>query len=119
MENATVAIFDDDAEIIKHLEVLLEAYGHSVSRVTRSMDEVPEAVDVLAAHPVDVAIVDGNLHFSRLNSEDGKEVIRKLRAAEAARLIIGFSGTHDVEGADHNIPKGARVLEILDLIRAL
>lgn len=81
------------------------------------MHQVREVINTLEGGDADVALVDGNLS-NRVTGEDGVEITRLLRAKFGESVVvIGVSGDHEIDGADHNVSKTddteARLLEII------
>lgn len=121
MERANIAIFEDDESLREMLGMIAALYGHDVTAYARSMPEAVAVIETMAAGEIDVAIVDGNLDRQKIDGHDGAEITRLLHEKFEDTVVIGFSASGDVEGADHNIPKAGinPLRDITDLITQL
>ena len=111
-----VLIVDDEVQILRALQINLNARGYST--VTAFTGQ--EALDQAARHPVDVVILDLGLP-----DLDGVEVLRRLRRWSGVPVIV-LSARHGSEdkiqaldaGADDYITKPFGMDELLARLRA-
>jgi CheY-like chemotaxis protein len=82
---AKILIVDDEPDIVRLLDRLLAGRGH---RVLKARDGV-EALDVAAADPPDLVVLDRNLP-----KIDGIEVVRRLRAGGARIPVVMMSSSY-------------------------
>jgi two-component system, OmpR family, response regulator ChvI len=115
---ATIALVDDDKNILASVSMLLEQEGYQV----RSFSDPTSALTALAAAPPDLAILD--IKMPRM---DGLELLRRLRQA-AADLPVIFLTSKDEEidelmglnaGADDYIRKPFSQRLLLERVRAV
>src|SRR4029078_3179954 len=76
---ATIALVDDDKNILASVQMLLEKEGYHV----RSYTDGASALTALTATPPDMAILD--IKMPRM---DGMELLRRLRHANEAIPVI-------------------------------
>jgi two-component system KDP operon response regulator KdpE len=111
-----VLIVDDEVQILRALQINLNARGYST--VTAFTGQ--EALDQAARHPVDVVILDLGLP-----DLDGVEVLRRLRRWSGVPVIV-LSARHGSEdkiqaldaGADDYVTKPFGMDELLARLRA-
>jgi two-component system KDP operon response regulator KdpE len=111
-----VLIVDDEVQILRALQINLNARGYST--VTAFTGQ--EALDQAARHPVDVVILDLGLP-----DLDGVEVLRRLRRWSGVPVVV-LSARHGSEdkiqaldaGADDYITKPFGMDELLARLRA-
>jgi len=84
---ATILVIDDESSIRELLQEALERNQHSVLLAEDGL----EALDVLRAHAVDVALVD--LIMPRMH---GLELLRRMRDEFAAVKVIIMSAYEDI-----------------------
>ncbi|MCC7166987.1 MAG: response regulator, partial [Rhodospirillales bacterium] len=76
---STIALVDDDRNILASVTMLLESEGYKV----RSFPDGAEALKSLMAQPADLAVLD--IKMPRM---DGMELLQKLRAKSAMPVIV-------------------------------
>jgi two-component system response regulator ChvI len=113
----TIALVDDDRNILTSLSVALEAEGFAV----RCYSEGSEALKALTAQPADLAILD--IKMPRM---DGMELLGHLRKQGAMPVIFLTSKDDEVDevlglrmGADDYIKKPFSQRLLVERIRAL
>jgi two-component system response regulator ChvI len=113
----TIALVDDDRNILASLSVALEAEGFAV----RCYSEGSEALKALTAQPADLAILD--IKMPRM---DGMELLGHLRKQGAMPVIFLTSKDDEVDevlglrmGADDYIKKPFSQRLLVERIRAL
>jgi two-component system response regulator ChvI len=113
----TIALVDDDRNILTSVSIALEAEGFKV----RTYNDGSEALRGLASSPVDLAILD--IKMPRM---DGMELLGRLR--ESSKLPVIFLTSKDDEvdevlglrmGADDYITKPFSQRLLIERIRAL
>ena len=123
MENARVAIFEDDPQIQRLLAMFVVEQGlHRIVALARSIEEAVTAIDALEPDGLDVALVDGNLSPGREDSAEGAQIAAMLRAKFGDMVtIIGISGSNPIGAADINITKGESPvgMEVVQAIREI
>ncbi|MGH6995797.1 MAG: response regulator, partial [Stellaceae bacterium] len=99
----SIALVDDDKNILQSLSVALEAEGFAV----RTYNDGAEALKAMTAQPVDLAILD--IKMPRM---DGMELLATLRKQSAMPVIFLTSKDDEVDevlglrmGADDYIKK--------------
>jgi two-component system KDP operon response regulator KdpE len=113
---AAVLIVDDEVQILRALQINLNARGHS----TLTAFTGQSALDQAAEHPVDVIILDLGLP-----DLDGVEVIRRLRRWSEVPIVV-LSARHGSDdkiqaldaGADDYVTKPFGMDELLARLRA-
>jgi two-component system response regulator ChvI len=114
---ATIALVDDDKNILESVTMLLEQEGYSV----KSFSDPTAALTALTAAPPDLAILD--IKMPRM---DGLELLRRLR--QSAQLPVIFLTSKDEEidelmglnaGADDYIRKPFSQRLLLERVRAV
>src|SRR5271168_5489075 len=115
---ATIALVDDDKNILESVTMLLEQEGYHV----RAYSDGVAALTALTATPPDLAILD--IKMPRM---DGLELLRRLRQANAELPVI-FLTSKDEEidelmglnaGADDYIRKPFSQRLLLERVRAV
>jgi two-component system response regulator ChvI len=113
----TIALVDDDKNILTSVAIALEAEGFQV----RTYSDGAEALRGLAAHPADLAILD--IKMPRM---DGMEVLGHLRKQGNMPVIFLTSKDDEVDevlglrmGADDYIKKPFSQRLLIERIRAL
>ena len=113
----TIALVDDDKNILTSLSVALEAEGFAV----RTYSDGGEALKALSTQPADVAILD--IKMPRM---DGMELLGHLRKSGAMPVIFLTSKDDEVDevlglrmGADDYIKKPFSQRLLVQRIRAL
>jgi len=113
----TIALVDDDRNILTSVSMALEAEGFSV----RCYSDGAEALKGLSAQPVDIAVLD--IKMPRM---DGMELLGQLRRQSAIPVIFLTSKDDEVDellglrmGADDYIKKPFSQRLLIERIRAL
>src|SRR5258705_2972743 len=113
----TIALVDDDRNILTSVQITLEAEGFTV----RTYTDGAEALKALTAQPVDLAILD--IKMPRM---DGMELLERLRRQSELPVIFLTSKDDEVDelmglrmGADDYIKKPFSQRLLIERIRAL
>ncbi len=113
----TIALVDDDRNILTSVSMTLEAEGFAV----RSYTDGESALASLSARPVDLAVLD--IKMPRM---DGMELLQRLRTRSQMPVIFLTSKDEEVDqlmglrlGADDYITKPFSQRLLLERIRAL
>ena len=113
----TIALVDDDRNILASVSIALEAEGFRVKTFT----DGTEALRALQAQPVDLAVLD--IKMPRM---DGMELLQRLRKSSAIPVIFLTSKDDEVDevlglrmGADDYIKKPFSQRLLIERIRAL
>ena len=113
----TIALVDDDQNILTSISMSLEAEGFDVDTYT----DGAKALEGLANHPVDLAILD--IKMPRM---DGMELLNRIRRTSQMPVIFLTSKEDEVDellglrmGADDYIRKPFSQRLLLERIRAL
>src|SRR5262249_48868647 len=113
----TIALVDDDRNILTSLQIALEAEGFAV----RTYTDGAEALRGLTANPVDLAILD--IKMPRM---DGMELLERLRRQSELPVIFLTSKDDEVDelmglrmGADDYIKKPFSQRLLIERIRTL
>jgi two-component system response regulator ChvI len=113
----TIALVDDDRNILASVSMTLEAEGFAV----RTYSDGTEALKALTAQPVDLAILD--IKMPRM---DGMELLERLRRSTALPVIFLTSKDDEVDeimglrmGADDYIKKPFSQRLLIERIRTL
>jgi two-component system, OmpR family, response regulator ChvI len=113
----TIALVDDDRNILTSIQLALEAEGFAV----RTYTDGAEALRGLTANPVDLAILD--IKMPRM---DGMELLERLRRQSELPVIFLTSKDDEVDelmglrmGADDYIKKPFSQRLLIERIRAL
>jgi two-component system response regulator ChvI len=113
----TIALVDDDRNILTSVSMTLEQEGFTV----RTYTDGEAALQGLIARPVDLAVLD--IKMPRM---DGMELLQKLRARTALPVIFLTSKDEEVDelmglrlGADDYITKPFSQRLLIERIRAL
>ncbi len=107
MDNARVALFEDDPTVSDALARRLQRHGHTVVVHAADMDEAKHVIENLNDGEVDVAIVDGNLGSG---SGDGAIITSLLKDKQADLPVVGNSANGKVAGADFNAEKAGSAI---------
>ncbi len=114
---ATIALVDDDRNILASVSIALEAEGFRVKTFT----DGNEALRALQTQPVDLAVLD--IKMPRM---DGMELLQKIRKNSAIPVIFLTSKDDEVDevlglrmGADDYIKKPFSQRLLIERIRAL
>ncbi len=113
----TIALVDDDQNILTSVSMALEAEGYSVRTYTTGA----EALRALTTRPVDLAILD--IKMPRM---DGMELLNRLRRQSQMPVIFLTSKDEEIDevlgfrmGADDYIKKPFSQRLLIERIRAL
>ncbi|GAN59637.1 MULTISPECIES: response regulator transcription factor [Acetobacter] len=113
----TIALVDDDRNILTSVQMTLEAEGFQV----RTYTDGESALQGLTAYPVDLAVLD-----VKMPRMDGMELLQRLRARSHLPVIFLSSKDEEVDqlmglrlGADDYITKPFSQRLLLERIRAL
>ena len=113
----TIALVDDDRNILTSLRMVLEAEGYK----TQTYNDGASALDGLSDNPPDLAILD--IKMPRM---DGMELLRRLRQRSELPVIFLTSKDDEVDellglrmGADDYIKKPFSQRLLIERIRAL
>ncbi len=113
----TIALVDDDQNILTSVSMALEAEGFEV----RAYSDGAEALEGLSAKPVDLAILD--IKMPRM---DGMELLNRLRRHSQVPVIFLTSKDEEIDevlgfrmGADDYIKKPFSQRLLVERIRAL
>ncbi len=113
----TIALVDDDRNILASVSMALEAEGFTVEIYTGGV----EALDALGRRPVDLAIVD--IKMPRM---DGMELLEQLRRKSGLPVIFLTSKDDEIDevlglrmGADDYITKPFSQRLLIERIRAV
>ncbi|MDH5412348.1 MAG: response regulator transcription factor [Alphaproteobacteria bacterium] len=113
----TIALVDDDRNILTSVSMALEAEGYQV----RSYSDGEEALRGLVQRPVDLAILD--IKMPRM---DGMELLQRMRKTMATPVIFLTSKDDEIDevvglrmGADDYITKPFSQRLLIERIRAL
>lgn len=114
---ATIALVDDDRNILTSVTIALESEGFRV----RTYPDGQKAWDALSKNPADLAVLD--IKMPRM---DGMELLRKLREVSDMPVIFLTSKDEEVDqllglrmGADDYIGKPFSQRLLIERIRAL
>ncbi len=117
INGACVLIVEDDAEISRLVQDLLNREGFDV-RAAENADEMAEA---MTAAPPDLIILD-----LMLPGEDGLSICRRLRASSAVPILMLTAKNDDIDrvvglemGADDYLAKPFNPRELLARVRAI
>ena len=113
----TIALVDDDRNILTSVSMTLEQEGYQV----RTYTDGESALQAITARPVDLAVLD--IKMPRM---DGMELLQRLRARSQLPVIFLTSKDEEVDelmglrlGADDYITKPFSQRLLLERIRAL
>ncbi len=114
---ATIALVDDDRNILTSVSMALEAEGYKV----RTYSDGSEALRGLTSQPADLAVLD--IKMPRM---DGMELLQRLRKQSAIPVIFLTSKDDEIDellglrmGADDYIKKPFSQKLLIERIRAL
>lgn len=116
-EKQTIALVDDDRNILISVQMTLEAEGYAV----RTFTDGEQALQDITNRPVDLAVLD--IKMPRM---DGMELLQRLRARSNLPIIFLSSKDEEVDqlmglrlGADDYITKPFSQRLLIERIRAL
>jgi len=114
---ATIALVDDDENILTSVSILLENEGYHI----RTYNDGASALTALSADPPDLAILD--IKMPRM---DGMELLRRLRQKTSLPVIFLTSKDEEIDevlglhmGADDFIRKPFSQRLLLERVRAI
>jgi two-component system response regulator ChvI len=114
---ATIALVDDDQNILTSVSILLENEGYNL----RTYNDGASALSALTADPPDLAIFD--IKMPRM---DGMELLRRLRQKSALPVIFLTSKDEEIDevlglhmGADDFVRKPFSQRLLLERVRAV
>ncbi len=114
---ATIALVDDDQNILTSVSILLENEGYNI----RTYNDGAAALTALTAEPPDLAIFD--IKMPRM---DGMELLRRLRRQSSLPVIFLTSKDEEIDevlglhmGADDFIRKPFSQRLLLERVRAI
>lgn len=114
---ATIALVDDDQNILTSVSILLENEGYNI----RTYNDGAAALTALTAEPPDLAIFD--IKMPRM---DGMELLRRLRQQSSLPVIFLTSKDEEIDevlglhmGADDFIRKPFSQRLLLERVRAI
>ena len=114
---ATIALVDDDKNILASVTMLLEQEGYHV----RSYTDGASALTALSANPPDLAVLD--IKMPRM---DGMELLRRLRQSTEIPVIFLTSKDEEIDelmglnaGADDYIRKPFSQRLLLERVKAV
>jgi len=114
---ATIALVDDDRNILTSVTMALEAEGFLV----RTYPDGQKAWDALSVNPADLAVLD-----VKMPRMDGMELLRRLREVSTMPIILLTSKDEEIDqvlglrmGADDYIGKPFSQRLLIERIRAL
>ena len=114
---STIALVDDDRNILESVSMTLEAEGFSVV----TFNDGATALSALSIKPVDLVVLD--IKMPRM---DGIEVLRRLRKVQDMPVIFLTSKDDEIDqllglkmGADDYIPKPFSQRILIERIRAV
>ena len=118
MENAKVAVFEDNHSLREMYEDFLKAYGHQILCSAATMEQARALIETLEPGMLDAAIVDGNLSGGS-SGDDGREIVRRLHERDATIATIAMSGAGQIEGAKHQVGKDniVKLTEVLNNLK--
>ncbi len=115
--NKTIALVDDDRNILTSVSILLESEGFTVTTYT----DGAEALEGLSAKPADLAVLD--IKMPRM---DGMELLQRLRKQSDMPIIFLTSKDDEVDellglrmGADDYIKKPFSQRLLIERIRSI
>jgi len=114
---ATIALVDDDRNILTSVELLLEAEGYAV----RAYADSREALEALTREPPDLAILD-----IKMPGMDGLELLSRLRRISQIPVVFLTSKDEEIDevlglkmGADDYVRKPFSERLLVERVRAL
>lgn len=103
MENARVALFENNQYVIELIEALVKRSRSQIVAEAHSFEEAstPEFIDILESERVDIAIVDQAMGGAIRNAE----IISKIRDRLPGVTVLALSEDGEVSGADRTFIK--------------
>ena len=118
MENARIAVFEDNEAMRDLLRRMADLTGHAVVAEAVNLEE---ASDIIENIEFDVAVVDGNLEKAAdLSCRDGKAVVNAIRTHRQGAKIIWFSSLSVPKTeVDYDFDSGKDIVGVMDAIEAI
>ncbi|NOX95158.1 MAG: response regulator transcription factor [Alphaproteobacteria bacterium] len=114
---ATIALVDDDENILTSVSMALESEGHKVN----TFEDGATALDYITATPPDLVVSD-----IKMPTMDGMELLRRLRQNSALPLIFLTSKDEEIDevlgltmGADDYVKKPFSQRLLLERVKAV
>jgi DNA-binding response OmpR family regulator len=118
-ENAKIAWFEDDTDLLEMLSAYLKRRGHDVIRTAQNEEEAEKLIDEIIEGELelDAIIMDGRL-IRDSKKNHGSEYSEILRAHGIETTIIGYSGD-PAEWSDIEVNKLSDRSELNDAIKGI
>ena len=114
---ATIALVDDDENILTSVSIALEAEGHTV----KTFEDGAAALDFISATPPDMVVSD-----IKMPTMDGMELLRRIRQKSALPLIFLTSKDEEIDevlgltmGADDYVKKPFSQRLLMERVKAV
>ena len=114
---ATIALVDDDENILTSVSIALEAEGHAV----KTFEDGAAALDYINATPPDLVVSD-----IKMPTMDGMELLRRIRQQSSLPLIFLTSKDEEIDevlgltmGADDYVKKPFSQRLLLERVKAV
>ncbi len=114
---ATIALVDDDENILTSVSIALEAEGHTV----KTFEDGAAALDFINATPPDMVVSD-----IKMPTMDGMELLRRIRQNSSLPLIFLTSKDEEIDevlgltmGADDYVKKPFSQRLLLERVKAV
>ncbi len=114
---ATIALVDDDENILTSVSMALEAEGHTV----KSFEDGAAALDFITATPPDMVVSD-----IKMPTMDGMELLRRIRQKSSLPLIFLTSKDEEIDevlgltmGADDYVKKPFSQRLLMERVKAV
>lgn len=114
---ATIALVDDDENILTSVSMALEAEGHTVS----TYEDGAKALEAITATPPDLIVSD-----IKMPTMDGMELLRRIRQSSSLPLIFLTSKDEEIDevlgltmGADDYVKKPFSQRLLLERVKAV
>ncbi len=114
---ATIALVDDDENILTSVSIALEAEGHTV----KSFEDGAAALEFISTTPPDVVVSD-----IKMPTMDGMELLRRIRQKSALPLIFLTSKDEEIDevlgltmGADDYVKKPFSQRLLMERVKAV
>lgn len=114
---ATIALVDDDENILTSVSIALEAEGHTV----KTFEDGAAALEFISATPPDMVVSD-----IKMPTMDGMELLRRIRQKSALPLIFLTSKDEEIDevlgltmGADDYVKKPFSQRLLMERVKAV
>ena len=114
---ATIALVDDDENILTSVSIALESEGHTV----KTFEDGAKALDYVGATPPDLVVSD-----IKMPTMDGMELLRRIRQTSSLPLIFLTSKDEEIDevlgltmGADDYVKKPFSQRLLLERVKAV